>query len=205
MATANRTIVIYGIGEPSPLSLRVPTGLEFLLSLTVLDQSLAPVDYSAAPPQAVLLPRSQGGAFAYDFAAVDGQAGVFNAMFPGGTFNDRRGYSLEVYARRLAETEGDPLVPTTLLAKGSVVIDGSAYQAHSPLAPIVVPTVIGPQGPQGIQGIPGETGARGSIWTTGNGPPSAQGTEVPGDMYLDENNGDVWRWDGAAWLMGTFT
>jgi hypothetical protein len=41
---------------------------------------------------------------------------------------------------------------------------------------------------------------RGSRWYTGAGAPAiVPDTRVEGDMYLDESNGDVWRWDGATW------
>ena len=53
---------------------------------------------------------------------------------------------------------------------------------------------------QGPAGSPGETGQRGSIWTTGVGAPSPATASLVGDMYLDESNGDVWRYDGTSWL-----
>ena len=61
----------------------------------------------------------------------------------------------------------------------------------------------GPQGATGATGDTGEAGARGSRWYTGAGPPGViPDVRVEGDMYLDESNGDVWRWDGATatWL-----
>lgn len=63
----------------------------------------------------------------------------------------------------------------------------------------------GPQGPQGVQGDDGEqgpagspgstgsTGARGSQWFTGAGVPSGIGGSLPGDMYLNTTNGDVYQ------------
>jgi hypothetical protein len=45
---------------------------------------------------------------------------------------------------------------------------------------------------------------RGSMWMTGHGAPTTPGGQV-GDMYLNMDNGDVYRWDGAAWqYQGTF-
>ena len=45
---------------------------------------------------------------------------------------------------------------------------------------------------------------RGSRWYTGTG---AHGVvpdfSIEGDMYLEENNGDVWRWADGTWT--TFT
>lgn len=52
---------------------------------------------------------------------------------------------------------------------------------------------------QGPAGTPGQQGQRGSIWTTGTGPPSPDMAAIVGDMYLNEANGDVWRHDGATW------
>ena len=52
-----------------------------------------------------------------------------------------------------------------------------------------------------VSDTPGPTGApgqRGSIWTTGAGPPSPDTASITGDMYLNETTGDVWRYDGAA-------
>jgi hypothetical protein len=60
---------------------------------------------------------------------------------------------------------------------------------------------IGPPGPEGPPGPPGETGAPGrdgSQWFTGDGPPPATLGD-PGDLYLDEESGDVYRNDGA-WI-----
>jgi hypothetical protein len=51
-------------------------------------------------------------------------------------------------------------------------------------------------GPRGVQG---DQGVRGSRWYTGAGPPGiVPDTRIEGDMYLDESNGDVWRWDEGA-------
>ena len=58
---------------------------------------------------------------------------------------------------------------------------------------------IGPPGPDGPPGPPGETGSPGrdgSMWFTGDGPPPAA-LGNPGDLYLDEESGDVYRNDGA--------
>jgi type VI secretion system VgrG family protein len=58
---------------------------------------------------------------------------------------------------------------------------------------------VGPPGPEGPPGPPGETGAPGrdgNQWLTGDGPPPAS-LGNPGDLYLDEESGDVYRNDGA--------
>lgn len=45
---------------------------------------------------------------------------------------------------------------------------------------------------------------RGSIWSTGHGAPTLSGGQT-GDMYLDVDTGDIYRWDGVAWVFqGTF-
>jgi hypothetical protein len=52
----------------------------------------------------------------------------------------------------------------------------------------LIPGPVGPQGP------------RGSHWTTGDGPPASTTGYLLGDMYLDDVSGDVWTWDGTAWV-----
>jgi hypothetical protein len=45
---------------------------------------------------------------------------------------------------------------------------------------------------------------RGSIWMTGQGPPTQDAGQT-GDMYLDMDTGDVYQWNGTTWvLQGTF-
>jgi len=58
----------------------------------------------------------------------------------------------------------------------------------------------GGSAPAALPGPAGPPGVRGSIWTTGVGAPVATDALV-GDMYLNESNGDVWRYDGAAWAL----
>ena len=55
-------------------------------------------------------------------------------------------------------------------------------------------SIAGPSGPAGA------SGQRGSVWTTGSGPPSPDTASLVGDMYLNEANGDVWRYDGGSWV-----
>ena len=50
----------------------------------------------------------------------------------------------------------------------------------------------GPQGIQGIQGAAGPQGNRGTGWFTGNGAPTMVPGSIPGDLYLDQNTGDVY-------------
>lgn len=62
----------------------------------------------------------------------------------------------------------------------------------------------GPPGPAGPPGPVGATGRRGSIWTSGDGPPQITGHELPGDMYLNNLNGDICRFNGMTWQTGVF-
>ena len=62
----------------------------------------------------------------------------------------------------------------------------------------------GPQGPQGVQGLPGPQGMQGSQgaagpqgnrgngWFTGSGAPTKVPGAIPGDLYLDQSNGNVY-------------
>jgi hypothetical protein len=193
----NRVITLSGI-EPAPLSIRHPLGINLDLRLTMQDQNGTPVDPTPLYPQAVLLPRSKGGVYPYDLTVTDAANGIASLNVPGTALTDFWGYGLELYTRRLNEAPDDPPIPTGLAAKGVLMMEGSSYMSSGPLGLINIPVVTGPQGPIG------ETGARGSIWTTGSGAPTATGSEQAGDMYLDEANGDVWRYDGAVWQLGSF-
>lgn len=45
----------------------------------------------------------------------------------------------------------------------------------------------------------------GATWTTGHGAPGSSGVNT-GDMYLNVDNGDVYRWNGVSWsLAGNIT
>lgn len=202
---AVRTLVLNPV-EPVLLSLRAPLGVDLDLNVTFLAQNTAPVDPNTLMPQLALLPRTMGGVFGYDLDTISPAQGIGHVLVPGSALTDRNGYNLELYQRRPAVAEGDPPVATGLLAKGVLRLDGAAYQQLGPFYMINVPVTVGPAGPQGIQGEqgqPGTVGQRGSIWTTGSGAPIAMGGELPGDMYL-QDNGDVWRFDGATWAKGTF-
>jgi len=50
----------------------------------------------------------------------------------------------------------------------------------------------GPQGIQGLQGPAGPQGNRGTGWFTGSGAPTTVPGSIPGDLYLDQSNGDVY-------------
>lgn len=202
-----RTIVLNPV-EPALLSIRAALGVDLDLDLTFLAQNRSPVDPTPLLPQLALLPRSSRQVFAYDVEITGPANGTGTVSVPGTALVDANGYNLELYQRRAAQASGDPAVPVGLLAKGVLRLEGSAYMQMGPLGMINVPVVVGPPGPQGAQGaastIPGPAGQRGSIWTTGSGAPTVTGSELSGDMYLDEVTGDVWRFDGAAWARGSF-
>ena len=50
----------------------------------------------------------------------------------------------------------------------------------------------GLQGLQGIEGPVGQQVQRGTAWFTGSGAPSNVPGSMPGDLYLDQSNGDVY-------------
>lgn len=206
----NRTIVINPI-EPALLSVRAPLGVALDLGLTFQRQDGSPVDPNTLIPQIALMPRSTYGVFAYDIETTSSEGGKGNVTVPGNALMDAAGYTIEIYQRRPADYEPNPPVPTGLLAKGVLRLEGSAYQQYGPLEILNVPIIVGPQGPVGPEGPQGQ---RGAMWFTGNGPPATTvGTEdkINGDMYLDngipptlEGAGDIWRFDGAAWVLGVF-
>lgn len=204
-----RTIVINEI-EPALLSLRSPLGVALDLTITFRQQNLTPIDPTPLKPQLALLPRSRIGVYPYDVAIADAVNGIGNVKVPGTALVDPNGYNLELYQRRTADNPADPPVAVGMLAKGVLRLDGSAYASTGPLSMINIPVVTGPAGPAGpqgasIKGDPGPTGQRGSVWTTGMGPPVALTGVLPGDMYLDESNGDVWKFDSVTgWTLGTF-
>jgi hypothetical protein len=203
-----RTVIINPI-EPALLSIRAALGVPLDLDLTFLSQAKTPVDPTPLKPQLALLPRSRLGVYPYEVTITGPANGFGNVKVPGTALVDPNGYNLELYQRRTADNPADPPVAVGLLAKGVLRLEGSAYASTGPLSMINIPVVVGPPGPQGIQGQqgvqgdPGQTGQRGSVWTTGTGDPTATDA-LPGDMYLDEFNGNVWRFDGATWVLGTF-
>jgi hypothetical protein len=150
-------------------------------------------------PQLVLRPLTNLIAYAYDIEINDptGASGI--ATIQGPVMNDN--FHAEVYSR---DSEGHPL---RMLAYGRVDLNGYAYRALGPLGPASYPIgPMGPAGPVGKTGAPGpqgDPGIRGSRWYTGVGVPGdgIPDTRVTGDMYLNEDNGDVWRWNGATWMV----
>src|SRR4029077_4650936 len=122
------------------------------------------------------------------------------ATIPGSAMNDR--FNIEVYTRN------DLLQPQDLLACGRIDLTGYGYAIYGPLAPASYSLgPAGPAGPQGPRGVQGVQGVRGSRWYTGAGVPGGAipDARIEGDMYLDESNGDVWRWSEGSWTMFTGT
>jgi hypothetical protein len=202
-----KTIVISDV-EPAMLSLRHPLGVALDLRVDVVEQNGAPHNVGNFFPQLVLMPRSRGGMRPYEMQIADTVNGQIRVQIPGYDLQDQHGYGLELYTRMENPVSGDPPIPTAMVARGAIITQGVGYALDGPLSIISVPTVTGPPGPTGAAGadstVPGPPGRRGSVWTTGIGAPSASGLELPGDMYLDESNGDVWRFDGMVWARGTF-
>lgn len=58
----------------------------------------------------------------------------------------------------------------------------------------------GPQGIQGIQGDKGPQGERGSLWSIYPQDPVATSSYKAGDSYLNSATGDVYMYNGTAWL-----
>jgi hypothetical protein len=150
-------------------------------------------------PQLVMRPFTLGGIFGYDIDIhdVSGASGI--ATVPASVMNDR--FNIEIYTRN------DLLQPQDMLACGRVDLTGYGYAAYGPLAPasysIGPAGPAGPMGPRGVAGMDGAEGMRGSRWYVGVGPPTVVPDQrIEGDMYLDETNGDVWRWDSthSTWL-----
>jgi len=154
----------------------------------------------ALNPQLVLRPHTALTVYAYDIAIDDPVGAAGTATIPGSVMMDR--FNVEVYERNSIGT------PQRMLAAGRVELNGYGYTQTGPLGPATFsvgpagPT--GPAGADGAAGAPGAAGMRGSRWYTAVGPPTGAVPDdrVQGDMYLDESNGDVWRWDAASasWL-----
>ena len=202
----SRTITVTGI-EPASLMLRHPLGIDLDLQVKMLKQNGAA--YTLSLPQFVLLPRNSGGVRPFDMTIFDAANGIAGVEVPGSDLQDVDGYGIEIYTRRANDVEGNPPVPTALAARGHIVLEGSAYGTQGPLRVINVPMVQGKEGPPGPPGpmgasVAGPTGQRGSKWFTGTGVPIVPGEVFAGDMYLDEDNGDVYRYDGTTWVRGSF-
>ena len=67
--------------------------------------------------------------------------------------------------------------------------------SHPSTSVVIVPGPSGPQGPEGPQGDQGDPGVpgEGPTWWFGSGPPGTILGSKPGDRYLDEDTGDVYK------------
>jgi hypothetical protein len=156
------------------------------------------VDIVDLSPQMVMRPFTSSAIYGYDIVVNDvvGASGI--ATVPGSVMNDK--FNIEVYTR---DSEQRPL---DMIACGRIDLTGYGYMQYGPLAPATYSTgPMGPAGPMGPRGITGDTGVpgvRGSRWYTGPGIPTISGpTMVEGDMWLDESNGDVYRWTDGTWTL----
>jgi hypothetical protein len=157
-------------------------------------------DIAGLNPQLVMRPFTACGIYGYDIVVHDitGASGI--ATLPASMMNDK--FNIEVYTRN------DQLQPQDMIACGRIDLTGYGYAIYGPLSPASYS--VGPQGPAGPQGVSGTPGAagppgmRGSRWYTGVGVPGMLPDDrVDGDMYLDESNGDVYRWSSGTWARFT--
>ena len=148
-------------------------------------------------PQLVMRPFTNCNIYGYDIVVDDITGAAGTAVIPASVMNDK--FNIEVYTRN------SQLQPQDMLACGRIDLTGYGYAVYGPLAPASYSTgPAGPAGPIGPRGVPGDQGVRGSRWYTGAGAPGVvPDVRIEGDMYLDENNGDVWRWADGTWT--TFT
>jgi hypothetical protein len=185
--------------EPARLGFAQARGQGLRCSFLFRAPPPAAADMTDSNPQLVMRPRSRLGAVqGYDITVTSPNTGEVD--IEGAALQDPNGYNVELYARDTAKR------PTALLAAGAMVMTGGAYAYTGPYGPMTLPVVAGPPGPAGPAGAAGEpgiAGQRGSTWTTGAGAPLVLGNEVNGDMYL-QDNGDVWRFAGGVWTVGTF-
>jgi len=187
----------------APIGWRQATGMPGDIKVDFKTQAnLAYPNIASLFPQLVLRPFTSPGSFAYDIDINDptGASGI--ATIPGSTMNDR--FSVEVYSRN---SDGQP---QRLIASGKVDLSGYAYRVAGPLSPYTYSIgPAGPAGPTGATGAPGPVGpdgVRGSRWYTGSGPPvSVPDARVDGDMYLDQDTGNVYRWSAVTASWGSFT
>lgn len=195
MSTASQIINLNPV-EPARIGFRQARGVALNCDFRFV-RATQPVDISAANPQLVLRPRSRAGADGYSMIVVDAINGSAHVDIPGSAMRDQNGYRAEVYF-----CEGPQAQPTRLVAEGALSWTGWGYETEGPLGPASYPVgPSGPAGPAGPIGPPGIQGVRGATWRNGHGDPVVFGNEVTGDMYLNDDNGDVWSWNDA-WMRG---
>jgi len=183
--------------EPAAIGFATAAGLPGDVRFTFKSQAGMPYPGVAdLNPQLVMRPFTTYGAFGYDIVIDDPDGASGLASIPAPVLNDR--FNVEVYTRNI------DLQPLDLIAVGRIDLKGYGYGLAGPLGPMSYPVgpsgPAGERGPTGAEGPIGPEGMRGSRWYTGVGDPTLPDYDrVMGDMYLDESNGAVWRWDGVSW------
>lgn len=74
-------------------------------------------------------------------------------------------------------------------------LDGEEYPSWLNIGPFPNPGPVGPQGPAGPQGEKGDA----SRWYVGTTNPAVSENNILGDMYLNTNTGDVFRFQDGYW------
>jgi hypothetical protein len=174
----------------SPIGFAQAAGLPGDIRIDFKTQSNLPYTaINSAFPQLVMRPFHYHETFAYDIVMDDPADASGLVSLPGSIMKDQ--FNIEVYTRN---SDGNPL---RMLAAGRVDLTAYSYMSGEKLSPDT--WQVGPQGPPGPKGDQGPPGVRGSRWYTGVGAPvGVPGARIEGDMWLDEGNGDVWRWDDAT-------
>lgn len=211
-------IVIFSAVEPARVSFKHVVGVPLVLPIDFRFQSGQVADPTPFYPQLVLTARTSGMTSGYDIETTDASIGRGVVNIPGAYFNDRNGYTVELYSRT---AEGKPIV---LYGWGECRLFGGAYKSPGPLGPMTLPVVQGPPGPPGPAGAPGadgETGPQGDPGIQGpqgpQGVPGASGTNtavvsatapptpVNGQLWFDTSTNTLKTWSSSAgaWLIET--
>jgi len=183
--------------EPARIGFRIARGEKFREEFYFRRPDGQVADITGMNPTLVLRPKSKPGAWGYPLDVAAPATGYGFVDIDGVFFNDANGYTAELYST----TEDG--VPLDLIGLGEVAMTGGAYAYEGPLGPMTLPQgPEGPPGPVGATGAPGPQGQRGSKWFTSTHPPDNPGG-VDGDMWLETDTGNVWRW--SADIFGTMS
>lgn len=88
-------------------------------------------------------------------------------------------------------------VPSNSLGiNGDYYLDNDTGQVYQKIANVYQPVA-------NIKGADGTNGTNGSVWYAGSGAPTPSPSFNANDFYLNNDNGDVFRYDGVAWLPET--
>ena len=139
--------------------------------------------------------------YAYDVATYDAVNGIGRVQVPGMAIRDANGYSLELF-QRMEAVDADRPARTDRRARHRV--DGRASRRSTSRSARSLGSAC--QWSPGLLDRPGPAGpigVRGSLWSSAPGVPTSTEALV-GDMYLDETNGDVYRFEatprGLMWV-----